>query len=149
MSLPAQVICPKCGSVYERRSEKVIFRDSDARKCDVCDQVLDRWNGSRIPTFKLLKRGHAPTSRTVADDGADYVIRSCYRDGKHVVEVLRGARVVREYAVSGETAADAQASGAALDPIAEQMSVAEDDVRRGLGDEIKDADTDPDPNATA
>lgn len=51
------VTCKGCGSIYERTTEKLSWRDSDEYKCVVCNRVLEDWNGSRVPRFKLLIRG--------------------------------------------------------------------------------------------
>lgn len=50
-----QVTC-ECGAVYERGNLKLPLRDKDSYDCVVCGKELDRWNGSNIPTFKLIKR---------------------------------------------------------------------------------------------
>ena len=54
--------CKRCGSIYERDTYKVIFRDKDEKHCEVCDELLEEWNGSRIPTFKLVRRADWPKS---------------------------------------------------------------------------------------
>jgi hypothetical protein len=51
-------ICEDCGSAYERTTEKLIWRDTDEYKCEVCGKVLEAWNGSRVPRFRLVKRGN-------------------------------------------------------------------------------------------
>jgi transposase-like protein len=50
------VICKKCGAKYERITHKVIFRDNDHFDCQVCNETLEEWSGSRIPQFKLIER---------------------------------------------------------------------------------------------
>ena len=49
----SKVICSKCGRVYERTEEKVIFRDKDSFECK-CGNTLEGWNGSVIPVFRLI-----------------------------------------------------------------------------------------------
>jgi hypothetical protein len=56
-----------CGALYERREEKVPFRDKDSFSCLVCGEELESWNGSRIPVFGLIKRPPADAP-TKADD---------------------------------------------------------------------------------
>ena len=51
-----EVTCEKCGAVYERREVKVIFRDKDDYRCG-CGEILESWNGSRIPEFRRIKPG--------------------------------------------------------------------------------------------
>jgi ribosomal protein S27E len=51
------VTCKICGSVYLRRAERVNFRGKDEKNCEVCGELLESWDGRRLPTFKLVKRG--------------------------------------------------------------------------------------------
>lgn len=51
----SEVKC-KCGAVYERGEIKLPVRDKDSYECSVCGETLDRWNASRIPTYKLISR---------------------------------------------------------------------------------------------
>lgn len=48
--------CPKCGAVYEVTEIKLIQRDRDSYECG-CGYTLDRWNGSRIPQYRLIEPG--------------------------------------------------------------------------------------------
>jgi hypothetical protein len=54
--------CSKCGAVYEVREVKVAFRDRDRFDCS-CGETLANWNGSRYPTFSLIKPGKATDDR--------------------------------------------------------------------------------------
>ena len=49
--------CDRCGSVYELSSWHSPMRDKDSIECEVCGATLKRWNGSRVWTAKLVKRG--------------------------------------------------------------------------------------------
>ena len=51
------ITCNVCNSVYLRRSERVNFRGKGEKICEVCGEVLERWDGKRLPTFTLVKRG--------------------------------------------------------------------------------------------
>lgn len=52
--------CAKCGSVYSVRIHRVPARDSDSFNCQVCGELLRKWNDTRIPEFKLKKKGEVP-----------------------------------------------------------------------------------------
>jgi hypothetical protein len=49
--------CRVCHSVYLRRAERVNFRGRGEKICEVCGELLERWEGRHLPTFKLVKRG--------------------------------------------------------------------------------------------
>ena len=49
--------CKVCHSVYLRRADRVNFRGKDEKICEVCGEVVEGWDGGRLPTFKLVKRG--------------------------------------------------------------------------------------------
>jgi len=51
-----RITCP-CGAVYEKTTEKLIWRDNDQARCESCDRVLAEWNGSRVPRFRLVSPG--------------------------------------------------------------------------------------------
>ena len=55
MGMIQRITCP-CGAIYERREDKVTFRDKDSYDCRVCGETLDEWNGSRIPRYTLIQR---------------------------------------------------------------------------------------------
>ncbi|MBB4041628.1 hypothetical protein GGR34_003306 [Microvirga flocculans] len=44
----------ECGAVYEVTETKVPFRDRDNFNCDRCGEEVERWNGSTIPSFRLI-----------------------------------------------------------------------------------------------
>jgi len=51
----SQVMC-ECGAVYERTETKLTVRDNDSFDCRICGKELESWNGSRIPSFRLIKQ---------------------------------------------------------------------------------------------
>ena len=51
------ITCGICDSIYLRRAERVNFRGKDEKICEVCGELLERWEGRHLPTFKLVKRG--------------------------------------------------------------------------------------------
>lgn len=46
----------ECGAVYKVGTLKLMVRDKDYFDCQVCGVRLDEWNGSRIPTYKLIEQ---------------------------------------------------------------------------------------------
>jgi transcription elongation factor Elf1 len=46
--------CPHCGALYEVYT--LPARDTGSATCDVCDQVMVRWNQTAIPSFWLKRR---------------------------------------------------------------------------------------------
>lgn len=48
--------CPTCGSVYEVTKIKLPTRDRDSFDCNVCNTQLASWNGSSIPSYRLIER---------------------------------------------------------------------------------------------
>lgn len=51
-----KVSCSKCSAVYERTEFKLPVRDKDHANCEVCGEELESWNGSRVPSFRLMER---------------------------------------------------------------------------------------------
>jgi hypothetical protein len=49
--------CKVCNSVYLRRADQINFCGKNEKVCVVCGEVIERWEGKRLPTFKLVKRG--------------------------------------------------------------------------------------------
>jgi hypothetical protein len=55
-----QKITCECGAVYERTEWKSAYRDNDHFNCQACGQEIESWNGSRIPSFRLVSRPVEP-----------------------------------------------------------------------------------------
>ena len=51
-----QVVTCHCGAKYERTETLLIFWVADDFFCRDCGEVLELWNGSRIPVY-TLRRG--------------------------------------------------------------------------------------------
>ena len=51
------ITCKVCGSVYVRRYETVNVPVKGEKHCEVCGELLERWDNGCIPNFKLVKRG--------------------------------------------------------------------------------------------
>ena len=49
-----QVVTCHCGAVYERTETQLIFWVMDDFFCHECGEVLESWNGSRIPVYALI-----------------------------------------------------------------------------------------------
>jgi predicted Zn finger-like uncharacterized protein len=48
--------CPHCGALYAVTHSRLSKRDSNFAKCVVCGQIMDRWDSTDVPTFKLTQR---------------------------------------------------------------------------------------------
>lgn len=48
--------CPHCGSVYETTLRHIPAQDSDVATCRVCGEVMDEWNGTAVPSYRLKVR---------------------------------------------------------------------------------------------
>jgi transcription elongation factor Elf1 len=48
--------CPHCATIYEVLSE-VPARDSGSADCQVCHEIMIRWNDSDIPSFRVKNVG--------------------------------------------------------------------------------------------
>jgi transcription elongation factor Elf1 len=62
MDTKTTITCKVCGSRYVRRYETVNVPDKGEKHCEVCGELLESWDGSRIPTFRLVMRGKPPKS---------------------------------------------------------------------------------------
>ena len=52
--------CTQCGSVYTVVIHRLPAKDSDSANCEVCGQVLKKWNDTRVPSFTLKQPGKKP-----------------------------------------------------------------------------------------
>jgi hypothetical protein len=48
--------CPNCGALYAVTHSRRRTIESNAAKCIVCLQIMDRWNSTNVPIYKLLQR---------------------------------------------------------------------------------------------
>jgi hypothetical protein len=53
--------CPHCGALYSVTHYSVTHSrlsesDSNIAKCLVCLQIMDRWDSTDVPIYKLLQR---------------------------------------------------------------------------------------------
>jgi hypothetical protein len=48
--------CPHCGALYAMTYLRLSNRDSNVAKCVVCGQIMDRWDSTKVPSFKLVHR---------------------------------------------------------------------------------------------
>jgi len=51
-----QIIC-RCGAVYERTEQKMVFKHCGVFECSVCGELVETWRGRRLPQFTLIKKG--------------------------------------------------------------------------------------------
>jgi len=52
--------CEKCGSVYSVKIYRLPAKDSDSFACEVCGDIMRKWNDTRVPGFTLKKAGKKP-----------------------------------------------------------------------------------------
>jgi hypothetical protein len=48
------VFCSQCGTMYQRTETQLPVRDRNDFRCS-CGEVLEFWNSSRVPVFRLAK----------------------------------------------------------------------------------------------
>lgn len=53
----ADETCEKCGSIYSVKIFRLPARDSDSFTCEVCGDILRKWNDTRAPSFTLKMAG--------------------------------------------------------------------------------------------
>ena len=58
----SDVTCSHCKSVYSVKIHRVPTKDSDYANCEVCGELLQKWNDTRIPGFTLKAKGNLPPS---------------------------------------------------------------------------------------
>lgn len=52
--------CKQCGSTYSMRRIKIIMRDKDSIRCEVCGETLISWNGAEMFEATLTNRAAWP-----------------------------------------------------------------------------------------
>lgn len=57
MAAPADITCIQCacGAKYERAAVHLPIKDIGVYECRVCSEVIERWHGRSVPTFKLIE----------------------------------------------------------------------------------------------
>ena len=50
-----QVVTCHCGAAYERTETRLIFWVMDDFCCYQCGEVLESWNGSRVPVYAPIQ----------------------------------------------------------------------------------------------
>ena len=48
--------CPHCGALYAVTYSRLSDSDSNVARCVVCGQIMDKWDSTRVPNFKLIHR---------------------------------------------------------------------------------------------
>lgn len=54
--------CPHCGTVYAVTVSQSSVCDQADAYCDVCGEVMAEWNGTAVPSFKLVRKPVTPPS---------------------------------------------------------------------------------------
>jgi predicted Zn finger-like uncharacterized protein len=48
--------CPDCGALYSVTHSRLSASDGNIAKCVVCLQIMDRWDSTNVPIYKLIHR---------------------------------------------------------------------------------------------
>ena len=48
--------CPHCGALYSVTHSQLSKSDSNIAKCVVCMQIMDKWDSTNAPIYKLIQR---------------------------------------------------------------------------------------------
>jgi len=48
--------CPHCGALYAVTYLRGSEVDRNSAKCVVCERVMDQWQSTSVPTYKLVHR---------------------------------------------------------------------------------------------
>ena len=48
--------CPHCGALYSVTHSRLSESDSNIAKCLVCLQIMDKWDSTDVPIYKLIQR---------------------------------------------------------------------------------------------
>ena len=48
--------CPHCGALYSVTRSKVAKIESNTAKCVCCFKIMDRWDTTDVPAFRLIHR---------------------------------------------------------------------------------------------
>jgi hypothetical protein len=51
-----------CGAKYERAEAQLPIKDIGIFECQVCGEVVERWHGRVVPTFRLVAKPALKTS---------------------------------------------------------------------------------------
>jgi len=48
--------CPHCGALYSVTHSRLPKAESGVAKCVVCLQTMNKWDSTKVPTYKLVQR---------------------------------------------------------------------------------------------
>ena len=48
--------CPHCGALYAVTYSQSPRSESNTAKCVVCLQIMDKWDSTNVPAYKLVQR---------------------------------------------------------------------------------------------
>jgi hypothetical protein len=48
--------CPHCGALYAVTYSRLFSSESNVAKCVVCGQIMDKWDSTKVPAFRLVHR---------------------------------------------------------------------------------------------
>jgi len=53
---PCSFFCSHCGALYAVIYSRLSSNESNVARCVVCGQIMDKWDSTKVPTFKLVHR---------------------------------------------------------------------------------------------
>jgi len=104
-----QVVTCHCGAAFERTETLLIFWVMDDFLCSECGEVLESWNGPRVPIYALIQRPGGSASKAPQFSSRQRVDGSA---AAHHEDRRRGRSVARR---SEQSAASDELAGADKD----------------------------------
>jgi transcription elongation factor Elf1 len=49
-------LCPHCGALHSVTHWRLSKSDSNIAKCVVCLKIMDQWDSTNVPIYKLIQR---------------------------------------------------------------------------------------------
>jgi hypothetical protein len=59
------IIKCKCGAEYSRTDTKFLITHKGDAACEVCGAIVESWDSTHVPSFKLIKRPDRSPDRTL------------------------------------------------------------------------------------
>jgi predicted Zn finger-like uncharacterized protein len=57
-----QFYCPHCQALYAVTVNRLPTKDHDRAHCEVCKKVMNEWNSTISPSYRLIERNDDPTA---------------------------------------------------------------------------------------
>ena len=55
--------CPHCGALYAVTYARLSSSDNNEVRCVVCGQIMDKWDSTKVPIFKIAARSSKRSRR--------------------------------------------------------------------------------------